>query len=702
MEAPLISVGYAHHKDYHGGAFTLQDIKMDTDPELLQKVEFLCVDQTPDPDPHGKEIGGLFRGFAASGTAGAQYIPFTEKVGTSYARAELFKRARGRVVVCMDCHVLLQRGWIEKLLAYFEDPAHAKDIVSGPILTDAIRQWNDPKRRYSVMATHYADHWRSEMWGTWASTWACPCGWTFSTWKDGNLVRYEHVVMDPKFVKACPKCAKKLPMLDWYGHDQALEKAGYVNLGTDGTDPFEISGQGLGMFAMLKESFPQLPEGLWGFGAEELSLHSLVRHLGGRAVCHPECRWWHRFPRPEPSTYPNTHWYKCRNYVIWFNHLRQLTGDAARWDLEIVRKHFVDVEKVVPQHEWEAMVADPMGRVHGPTEQYKEPVMVNGQPQAYYKRTLEEVYEHHRNIKRDLEQHFPLMRELASNCDHVTLFGKRKEADIAFAMGLVDRHLAQRDTVPRMVSHNLEKDTVLLELDALLMGLPNVRANTPHLVEYHRDDKDSIQVPALDEETDALWIDTVHHADRLRGELAKYLPKVRRYVFLRGTGNFGNEAEGGGPGLYEPARELCNAEGSPWFVCYHTPAEYGLTVLSRNEEDRPPTPIIPWPPGFGPGTELRKMLASIGVHQIPGCDCLSKMIEMDVLGVEGCRAKQDDLAKYLKDNAPRWGWEGILNAAVWTVLTGMVFRINPTDPFPSLIKEAIRRAEADAKHRAKK
>lgn len=689
-----MTVGYAHHKDFHGGAFTLQDIKLDTPPDVLKDMEVICVDQSPGEE-ESKELQKLWRGHSAGGLWGAQYHEYTERVGTSHSRGLIFEKAHGRIVVVMDCHVLLpaaaRHRWYDRIREYFEDPVHAKDILSGPILNDNIRRRDG---KWSTMATHYADHWRAQMWGTWAGTYQCTCGgWYFATWSEGNLVRYEDVTMAPKFHKECPACGKRLPLLDWSGHDRRLEDYGYKNVGADGGEPFEISGQGLGFFAMLKEHWPGMPEGLWGFGGEELSLHSLVRANGGRAVCDPEIPWWHRFQRPGGTTYPNTCWYKARNYVVWFNRLRELTGDTARYDLEHIRRHFMDEEKVMPTEDWRALVEDPLGHVHGPTDKHVQPVMVGGQPQAYYKRTIEEAFEAFRNVPRDLNEHFMLIRELAANCDHVTLFGKRKEADLAFAMGLVDRARATGKT-PKMVSHNLEKDTLLFELDQLLLGPPAVRATTPPLVAYVRDEKPSTAVPELEEDTDALWLDTVHHADRTRGELRRFGPRVRRYIFIRGTAAFGIEAEGGGPGMYDAAREWCD-EHPEWFVCYHTPNQYGITVLGCMEEDRPPKAIIPWPPGRGPGTELKKMLANIGIEQMPGCDCLGTMIEMDSIGVEGCKNNIDAYVARLKENAPRWGWQSKLGAAVWTVFTGLIWKINPTDPFPSLVKEAIRRAEAD-------
>lgn len=86
----------------------------------------------------------------------------------------------------------------------------------------------------------------------------------------------------------------------------------------------------------------------------------------------------------------------------------------------------------------------------------------------------------------------------------------------------------------------------------------------------------SLDVPQI-EPTDMLVIDTVHHADRLTAELERFAPSVKRWIVLRGTGAFGQKAEGGnGPGLLVGLRRYMEAHPE-WFPIYHTSEQYGLT-----------------------------------------------------------------------------------------------------------------------------
>ena len=161
--------------------------------------------------------------------------------------------------------------------------------------------------------------------------------------------------------------------------------------------------------------------------------------------------------------------------------------------------------------------------------------------------------------------------------------------------------------------------------------------------------------------------------------------------------------------------------GNPaWFVAYHTPEQYGLTVLSRQEQDRPAKQIHIWPLGYGPGTKLKALLAGLTVEagesttsdsellqivQTQGvdvaikmdanCGCNAKRVQMDLWGVDGCREHRDEIVQWMRDGAQSWKWTDRLKAARKAVTGGLVFKLNALDPFPSLIDEAIRQAEVE-------
>lgn len=83
-----------------------------------------------------------------------------------------------------------------------------------------------------------------------------------------------------------------------------------------GEVPFEIPMQGLGMFAMRKESWPGFNPQFKGFGGEEGYIHEKVRQRGGKCYCHPGMRWLHRFGRPGGVPYPMKTADRIANYII--------------------------------------------------------------------------------------------------------------------------------------------------------------------------------------------------------------------------------------------------------------------------------------------------------------------------------------------------------------------------------------------------
>jgi len=84
--------------------------------------------------------------------------------------------------------------------------------------------------------------------------------------------------------------------------------------------------------------------------------------------------------------------------------------------------------------------------------------------------------------------------------------------------------------------------------------------------------------------------------------------------------------------------------------------------------------------GTGPGSQLWRLLAALGVAHSEDCGCLTKARQMNAWGVEGCRAALDEIASWLVDEARRREWPAVVCAAGrW--------------PAKQLVRLAIRRAE---------
>lgn len=99
----------------------------------------------------------------------------------------------------------------------------------------------------------------------------------------------------------------------------------------------------------------------------------------------------------------------------------------------------------------------------------------------------------------------------------------------------------------------------------------------------------------------------------------------------------------------------------------------------------------------GPGTELRKLFASLGVGP-KGCGCPVTAARMDQHGPKWCRTNIDALCLEIASNASKWGKfddvTKLAEAGLKALELGIV--IDPENPIASFVEEACRRAEAAA------
>jgi hypothetical protein len=265
------TIGMATYDDYDGVYFSLQAIRL-YHPEILDDTEFLVIDNHPD-GPCGQALKAL-----ENSIPNYRYVPKGDVSGTAI-RDCVFEEASGDVVLCMDCHVLIAKGALRRLIEYCDADPESRDLMQGPLVYD------DMKR----IATHFKPEWRAGMYGFWSTT---PAG------------------TDPD------------------------------------NPPFEISMQGLGIFACRRDAWPWFNPAFRGFGGEEGYIHEKIRQRGGRVLCLPFLRWMHRFNRPMGVPYPNRWEDRVRNYLIGFRELG--------WNTAPIAEHF---KTVLGEETGERMIA---------------------------------------------------------------------------------------------------------------------------------------------------------------------------------------------------------------------------------------------------------------------------------------------------------------------------------------------------------
>jgi hypothetical protein len=68
---------------------------------------------------------------------------------------------------------------------------------------------------------------------------------------------------------------------------------------------------------------------------------------------------------------------------------------------------------------------------------------------------------------------------------------------------------------------------------------------------------------------------------------------------------------------------------------------------------------------------------------------------MNTWGPQICGEHRSEIAANMRTNAESYGWKTLATATARAVLTGLAWRLNPLDPYGSLVDEAIRRAAAE-------
>lgn len=98
--------------------------------------------------------------------------------------------------------------------------------------------------------------------------------------------------------------------------------------------------------------------------------------------------------------------------------------------------------------------------------------------------------------------------------------------------------------------------------------------------------------------------------------------------------------------------------------------------------------------GHGVGSQIWRLLASLGVKHTASCSCLTLAEQMNALGPDGCRREREHLVSRMRTNAQQYGWGTVAVAAAKAVTTGLVWSLDLTDLYGSILDEGIRRAEA--------
>ncbi len=177
------------------------------------------------------------------------------------------------------------------------------------------------------------------------------------------------------------------------------------------------------------------------------------------------------------------------------------------------------------------------------------------------------VLEHMYNLKcstpSDINEHLPTLKKYAEECDHITEMGVR---------WIVSTYALLMGKPKRMISYDINEIVWQPILD---------------IVKYDTDFEFRI-ANTLDleiEETDLLFIDTLHNYNQLKGELTLHGNKSRKYIIFHDTTTFewtGESYEGkvGELGLWPAIAEFLE-ENKNWELHERFTNNNGLTILKQ-------------------------------------------------------------------------------------------------------------------------
>lgn len=166
----------------------------------------------------------------------------------------------------------------------------------------------------------------------------------------------------------------------------------------------------------------------------------------------------------------------------------------------------------------------------------------------------------------DINELLPIIREVASHCEHCTEFGVRNPTSTYAILA---------GNPKKLVSYDIVRHENVSQVEALAPNFEFVLGN-------------SLEVDI--EETDMLFIDTWHVYEQLKAELKRHSPKVKKFILMHDSISFHSRDEapyneqpqkvyGTGPGLMRAINEFLQ-EGN-FKVDFHAEYNNGLMVLRR-------------------------------------------------------------------------------------------------------------------------
>ncbi len=146
-----LTVGMATYDDFDGAYFSIQALRL-ANSVAASDLEIIVLDNHPE-GPEAAPLAEL-----ANWIPGYRYVPNDELQGTA-SRDLVFREATSEWVLCLDSHVLMVPGALDRLLEYVEAEPDCMDLLQGPLIYDDLKAYS----------THFKPKWSAGMFGAWAT-----------------------------------------------------------------------------------------------------------------------------------------------------------------------------------------------------------------------------------------------------------------------------------------------------------------------------------------------------------------------------------------------------------------------------------------------------------------------------------------------------------------------------------------------------
>jgi cephalosporin hydroxylase len=159
----------------------------------------------------------------------------------------------------------------------------------------------------------------------------------------------------------------------------------------------------------------------------------------------------------------------------------------------------------------------------------------------------------------DIHEHLPVLSDLTSKCKHVTELG------VGWAQST--RAFLRHDVVLHSYEYSPQPGIIDFFTDARRGGRD---------VHLHINDTRKIEI----EETDLLFVDSLHAYEQVQEELRLHADKARKYIVFHDTTTYADNGEFGGKGIWAAVQEFVDSHPE-WELTERRTNNNGLTTLTR-------------------------------------------------------------------------------------------------------------------------